>query len=74
MYYLDIQNRYIAMLTSIFLSDGNIETSDYRENYFFYLSKRKDIEKKIISLLKDSTLEYQIKVERLKVFCNESFD
>jgi hypothetical protein len=62
------------MLTSIFLSDGNIETSDYRENYFFYLSKRKDIEKKIISLLKDSTLEYQIKVERLKVFCNESFD
>ena len=74
MYYLDMQNRYIVMLTSIFLSDGNIETSDYRENYFFYLSKRKDIEKKIISLLKDSTLEYQIKVERLKVFCNESFD
>ncbi|HPI96715.1 MAG TPA: hypothetical protein PLX38_10895 [Gammaproteobacteria bacterium] len=62
------------MLTRIFLSNGNIETRDCRENYFVYMSKRKDIEKKIISLLKDSTLEYQIKVERLKVFCNESFD
>ena len=56
------------------MSDGNIETSDYRENYFFYLSKRKDIEKKILALLKDSNLDYRIKIERLRVFCNESFN